>query len=145
MGSSSAQSALQRERDEVEAGRQKIEQLQAQLAAERRDKSELQVRCDAAMNATVSRQEKAELLQLRAIFGVMQKRLQRVEIANQQLEKLVEEHDIPIPLNIHMFQPSVSQPHARTQHREAGWERGQKETWRTWLTSACCHQTVACD
>ena len=111
---SSAQAALQCERDEVEAGRQKIEQLHAQLAAERRDKSALQARYDAAMKATVSREEKAELLSLRAIFGEMQKRLQRVEIANQQLEQLVDEHDIPVPLNIHMFQPSVSQPHART-------------------------------
>ena len=103
MGSSSAQSALQRERDEVEAGRQKIEQLQAQLAAERRDKSGLQARYDAEMKATANCESK------------LRERLQRVMTANQQLEQLVEEHDISAPDTIRVFGPSVSQ----TQHRKA--------------------------
>lgn len=105
--------AFEQERAEKEKRDGEIARLKAAARTADSDRRDLQSRYDAALVATASRQEKAELLTLRSAFRRLEERAQRLEAANRQLERLAQDNDIAVPDSVEMFRPLVSEWAAR--------------------------------
>ena len=111
--------AFEQERAEKDKRDGEIARLKAAARTADSDRRDLQLRYDAALVATASRKEKAELLNLRSAFGRLEERAQRLE-ANRQLERLAQDNDIAVPDSVEMFRPLVSQWATRAAARLEG-------------------------
>lgn len=101
--------AFEQERVEKEKRDGEIARLKAAARTADSDRRDLQLRYDAALVATASRDEKDELLRLRSAFRNLEERAQRLEAANRQLERLAQDNDIAVPDSVEMFRPLVSE------------------------------------
>jgi hypothetical protein len=112
--------AFEQERAEKEKRDGEIARLKAAARTADSDRRDLQLRYDAALVATASREEKAELLRLRSAFYRLEERAQRLEAANRQLERLAQDNDIAVPDSVEMFRPLVSEWATRAVGRAEG-------------------------
>ena len=112
--------AFEQERAEKEKRDGEIARLKAAARTADSDRRDLQLRYDAALVATASREEEAELLALRAAFRRLEGRAQRLETADRQLERLAQDNGIAVPDSSEMFQPMVSEWAAQAAGRVEG-------------------------
>ena len=134
--------AFEQERAEKEKRDGEIARLKAAARTADSDRRDLQSRYDAALVATASRQEKAELLTLRSDFRNLEERAQRLEAANRQLERLAQDNDIAVPDSVEMFRPLVSEWaawSAKAGRRPGAGREARQRQWQLTLpiTSFC--------